>query len=247
MHRVFRKLSHHFGWELRRLSGAVDQLPDADVIVLAHSVVELDLANQPVAALHLLRDPRDIVVSGYEFHLETNERWCTNTDFDPTPPIRFPRLPLSQQHRPEPWKRAYLDSLGGRSYQENLRALSREAGLQFEIDRYGGWTIEQMLEFHRAYPSIPAIRFEDLMADFDGTFRRIFETLGLDEELLETAMRIAATEDLGRRSATAVAADVHTTNRGATRWSERLSDGHLAVINERHGDAIRELGYPLGG
>lgn len=240
---VFTKVCAEFGWRIARLDGAVDGLPDADVIILGHSVVRFDPAKYPFAGVHVLRDPRDIMVSGYEFHLETNEAWCTNTDFDPSPPIRFPRVPRSQQHRPEAWKQEYLGSLAGRSYQENLRSRSRDAGLQFEIDRYGGWTTEQMAGFHRQLPDVPVVRFEDLMVDFDGTFRRIFELLGLAPSRMDSALAIAATEDLGRRSATAVASNVHTARGGVTRWSQQLSATHLAAIDARFGDVISELGY----
>jgi len=92
----------------------------------------------------MVRDPRDIWVSSYLYHLRTREAWCTNTTFDASPPIVYPRVDYSFQHRSEEWKRAWLDRLGGRSYQDNLRGLDRDRGLAFELNGYTDRTLTAM-------------------------------------------------------------------------------------------------------
>ena len=173
----------------------------------------------------------------------TTEAWCTNEDFDRTRPISFPRVPYSQQHRDESWKSDYLDSLGGRSYQQNLRDLPRAEGLHFEIARYGGWTAEQMANFRQQRPEVPMLKFEALMSDFDGRFEWLFSALGLAPALMARAMTIARSEDLGRRSPPRLRANPHTTGGASSRWEEALDSSHQAAIEERFGESITRLEY----
>ena len=243
MFNVFFKLCREFGWRFEPALGMAEQLPDADVVVLRHGLIPATLGLEQAAAVHLVRDPRDISVSGYEFHLVTTEAWCTNEDFDRTRPISFPRVPYSQQHRDESWKSDYLDSLGGRSYQQNLRDLPRAEGLHFEIARYGGWTAEQMANFRQQRPEVPMLKFEALMSDFDGRFEWLFSALGLAPALMARAMTIARSEDLGRRSPPRLRANPHTTGGASSRWEEALDSSHQAAIEERFGESITRLEY----
>ena len=84
---------------------AIDPAPD--VVLLPHALLGFQLAR-PLRGVRIIRDPRDIWVSAYLYHCRTNEAWCVNTDFDPRPPITYPRVDFSMQHRPERWKRAWL-------------------------------------------------------------------------------------------------------------------------------------------
>ena len=101
-------------------------------------------------------------MSSYLYHLRCSEPWCINHDLSLVEPILFPRVPYSQQQFYEPWKRHYLISLEGRSYQDNLRALATSAGLLFELNHYAGWTIDSMLQWHYDQPSVLEVHFERL-------------------------------------------------------------------------------------
>ena len=102
---------------------------------------------------HLIRDPRDLVVSGYEYHLVTGEPWI---------------------RRPSP-------RYGGLSYQEYLRSFDEHDGLLAEIEWFaretgaamGGW------DYHQ--PEFLELRYEDAMADDVGTFDRLFRWYGFND------------------------------------------------------------------
>jgi hypothetical protein len=133
---VMNKIASRFGLTLLNRYGYVPIIdPAPDIVLLAHSLVSA-LPARPFRAIRIVRDPRDIWVSGYLYHRRTAEGWCINTNFDPTPPITYPRVDFSFQHFPEPWKRAYLAGLAGKSYQQNLLDLCQEDGLAFELSRY---------------------------------------------------------------------------------------------------------------
>ena len=136
--RVMRKLAERFGLSVTVQYGMAHHIDShADIVLLPHSLSGFALAR-PYRGVRVIRDPRDIWVSGYLYHCRTNEGWCVNTNFNPTPPITYPRVDFSLQHRPERWKRNWLARLNGKSYQQNLRERDRAAGLDFELAGYTG-------------------------------------------------------------------------------------------------------------
>jgi hypothetical protein len=120
----------------------------------------------------MIRDPRDIWVSGHLYHRHCQEEWCINTDMDPTPPIAWPKVDHSFAHWPEDWKRRYLERLNGKSYQRNLLERSMVEGLDFELEGYTGCTLAAMREWRLNGADALDVKLEDVMADFDGARRR---------------------------------------------------------------------------
>jgi hypothetical protein len=167
----------------------------------------------------------------------------SNTDFDPRPPIGYPRVDLSVRHRPERWKRDYLAGLGGRSYQQNLLARDQDAGLGFELDRYTGWTLEAMRTWRLRGPHLLEVKLETISQSFDATMLATFRHLGFNDRECTAAMQIAATEDLTRMSDVRIADDDHIYSRTVSKWRAMLSAEQVALFERRYGDLIANLGY----
>jgi hypothetical protein len=108
MANIFRAIKKQFKRKL--YSGRQSELPpDADIFLQDHSRVDLDalrLRGRPVRCVHVIRDPRDVVISGCFYHVKTTEKWAN------TPRAEF----------------------GGKNYREAISALprSREARLRDE-------------------------------------------------------------------------------------------------------------------
>ena len=116
--KVFREISDTNNWKFQSLLGNQTELPgNSDVILIGHSLIDLNDLRTPFIGIHFVRDPRDIIVSGYLYHCRTTEKWCINSDFSLKPPILHPKVPYSQQHRTEEWKMKYLISFGNMTYQ----------------------------------------------------------------------------------------------------------------------------------
>jgi hypothetical protein len=245
MRTVFRKICDEFQWRyFWNFRDAPQRLPgDVDVIVFGHGQLDLRGIHSGYRGAHIVRDPRDIVISGYQYHLRTDESWCVNEDFSEEAPISSPRVPRWIESRSEEWKRAYLRSLDGKSYQENLKSRSEADGISFEIQGYSAWTIDRMLAWDYDDPNVIELRFEDVLANFDAEMRRMFVGLGLTGRWLERAVEIAATEDLGRMDRARLDTDPHIQSRGSSRWEQYFTDEHKAAFKERFGDAVVKLGY----
>ena len=228
----------HFGWVEN-----VDPTPD--IVLLGHSLIGGDFAARPFRAIRLVRDPRDIWVSGYLYHRRCREEWCTNTDFDASAPITYPRVDYSFSHYPESWKGDYLARLGGKSYQANLLERDREAGLAFELAGYTGCTLDAMRGWKLATADLLQVQLEDVMSDFDGAFGAIFKHAGFSEQECAEAVELAKPHDVARMSDEAVAENRHIHSRGISRWRDFLSAAEVDEFERRYGDVVAGLGYRL--
>jgi hypothetical protein len=129
---VMTKVSTILGLSLVNHYGMVERLdPEPDIVMLPHSLLR-GPPKRPYRAVRLIRDPRDIWVSGYFYHLHCDEGWCRNVPVDSGSPIQWPQVDYSVAHRPEDWKRRYLERLNGQSYQANLLDRTVADGLSDE-------------------------------------------------------------------------------------------------------------------
>ena len=242
--KVFRKICWEFGWEFKAVFGKSKNIPeDADIVSFVHSLVDFDSVNTPYVGAHFIRDPRDIIVSGYLYHLRCKEKWCTNTNFDPSDPILFPKVPKSQEYRDQDWKKKYLSSLGNKSYQQNLRERTESEGLLFEMDHYGAWTIESMLQWNYNNPNFVELRFESLMNNIDKIFRDLFERFEFSDAQISRALRIVAKNDLNRFTEKQLRANKHISSRNITKWQKYFKEIHRDAFKQKFGDILIRLGY----
>ena len=242
--KVFKAICAEFGWRIGKVFGKPTHIPtDADVVFFPHSLVDLSGINTPYVGAHIIRDPRDVIVSGYLYHKRCMEEWCLNSNFDQNQPILYPRVPYSQEYRSEDWKRQYLKSLGGKSYQQNLLDLSETDGLFFEMFHYGAWTIKSMLDWDYGNRHVIELRFETLISNFDETLKNLFEHLGFSDDQINQALRIAAKQDINRMSDNELQDNPHISARQTTKWQKYLKDEHKNAFRQQFGDALVQLGY----
>ncbi len=144
----------HYG--LRPQEGKADPIePGTDLAFYAHagSFRRSQIGARPFRGSHLIRDPRDLVVSGYEYHRVCDERWT---------------------RRPQP---AY----GGLGYQDYLCSLDEHDGLMAEIEWLATTTLAEMSDWDYHQPEFLELRFEDAVADERGTFDTLFRWYGFDD------------------------------------------------------------------
>ncbi len=243
--RIMSAVAEALGLQLANRYGMVSVIdPGADIVLLPHSLVGRP-PDTPFRAIRVVRDPRDIWVSGYLYHLHSREEWCTMTNFDPTSPIVYPRVDFSVQHRPEAWKQAYLTGLGGKSYQQNLLDRDRGGGLQFELERYTAWTLDAMRGWRLGGPAVRDVKLESIACDFESTMRVIFQHLCLREEECGIALRACANQDIARMTDAEIAADPFIHSREVSKWQGMLSPEQVAGFEWQYGDVITSLGYSL--
>lgn len=210
--RVLGAVTAHYGLFL--FNGSQDDLPeDADLLFESHTLIRPD-ELPPFRGTQMVRDPRDLVVSGYHYHLRTTEAW-----------VREPN-----------------DDLGGLGYQEYLRSLDADAGLHAEIDRLapdlGRWA--DTWDFDD--PRFLHLHYEDLVADEPAVFARMFRHYGFSPAAVETSVGIASRFSLDKAKIDPRTSS-HIRSGAPGEWRDVLTADHIEHVKATLGPLLVRMGY----
>lgn len=212
---VLRAVAERYGLRFQDLRG--DPVADGTGVAFQHdSRIRLDGLGA-VRASHMIRDPRDIVVSAYHYHRWTDEEWA---------------------HVPRP-------EYGGLGYQEYLAGLDHEAGLAAEI-RLRAPRIREMAAWDYTDPRVLELRYEDAMADERGTFRALFRHYGFHHDAVERSVRLAARfsfRRVARKRPDRTGRGTHLRSGRSGQWQEEFTPAHKELFKELTGAAVVDLGY----
>lgn len=189
--------------------------PKARVFYDNNSEILLDVPE--CVGTHMIRDPRDVIVSGYFYHLWTKESW------------------VHIQH-PE-W---------GMTYQEKMNLVSKDEGLMFEMKNMGASTTARMKKWNYSDPRILEVRYEDLIEDPDGVFSKMLRHWGVTDENFEECLEITRAHHMTRetgRKIGEVQLGSHMRNGLPGQWKEHFTPDHKAYFKENFGDILIVLGY----
>lgn len=216
---VVATLAHHHGLRLEQASHQRRPSAGTDLFLQDHSKLDVE-ALPAFRGTHVVRDPRDIVVSAYHYHLWTHEPWA---------------------HEPR-------DEFDGRSYQQELRRLPADDGLALEIE-HTAFTVADMRAWDYDDPRFLELRFEDLLADEQAVFAQVFRHWGLSESAVQVGLRAVAHHTFDRAKARESSDGPSHLRRGGGQgeWRELFDDRHHARMAELCGDLLVRLGYEPGG
>lgn len=181
-------------------------------------------AQAETAFVHLIRDPRDVLLSGMAYHRIA--------------PPRGERF----VHDPRP-------ELGGLSYQQHLNALPDDlARLRFEMEGKHAETVADMLAWPWWHPKAHELRYETLIEDCEGArFDAALAHLGLDVRERAEGRRIflanslfAGLADPGARRGRVGA---HVASGRPARWRTEMPRALGRDYAARFGAALKSLGY----
>lgn len=185
--------------------------------------VEL-MAREDVLFLHIIRDPRDVLLSGARYH-ET--------------------APASK----EDWLHEARDDFGGLTYQQKLLSISDpQDRVLFEMDHKHADTLRQMLSWDYTRPDCIEWRYEDLIADTEcQMFRAALVRFGLTPDQVDKGVRafwdnslFGGMADPNSRK-TVVAG--HVASGAARQWPGKLPVAVARAYLDRFGDDLITLGY----
>ncbi|MEM7587021.1 MAG: sulfotransferase domain-containing protein [Acidobacteriota bacterium] len=174
-----------------------------------------------------VRDPRDLVVSGYFYHRRGAEAW-TRIAGPTAEDWAFANgcVPEGLQAQPQ------------MSFADYLQSLSPEDGLLAELE-FRRYHFESMARWPVEHPDILTFRYEDILGNEARVFDELFEFYGLS--WLETAL---ARRFVRRYSLRKLPADAHVRNPKSGQWREHFTPRVRQAFEDRHGGLIERLGYP---
>lgn len=173
-----------------------------------------------------VRDPRDLLVSGYFYHRRGAEDWV-NIEGPTEEDWYFANADVPRA----------LQEHGG-SLAQYLQEVSLEEGLLAELEMRAPH-LESMLGWPEDDHRILTMRYEDVIHDPVAAFDRIFEHYGLSP--LET--RLA--RFFARRHARPRTRDSHVRDPTPGQWREHFSERILREFDSRFPTLIEALGYPV--
>lgn len=213
---TFALVAAHLG--LRLWIGPQSEMPAGGIDLFLQHNSRLDWnALGACRGSHIIRDPRDVLVSGYFYHLWTDELEVV---------------------RPDPQTR--------RSWQQELRIRSEEDGLLYEVDR-AAWNVTDMLQWDYGRGEILELRYEEFFEDpSDKQKRALFEHYGFARDALEIAVRTMGSLSLDKRTPRPSGTEQRGAllRRGVPGdWRNHFTPAIERSFKDRHGQALIDLGY----
>ena len=240
--KVMMEVAEKIGWRYTSTMVVAEDIPKkTDMLHVIHGIGTKDFFSSGKKGIRIIRDPRDVIVSGFLYHQRCSEKWCINSDFT-NPSHPFPQVPWPLDGLDLATKESYVASLDGLSYQEKIRSLDRERGLVFEMDGFAKITIDEMISWEQQ-DSVLTIKMEDLIGDFDGQFEKIFRWLEIEDEYIASCLEIAVAHDMNRMGDEQIASNPHISTGKLRKWEEYFTPNVSKAYQERFADAHKKLGY----
>jgi len=217
--RIFKKISAQFNWKYEQ---GDQQCPDADVDIFLNYLSNFDFSSLgPYVGTHLIRDPRDMIISGYYYHLWCDEMWCKKP----------------------------VDDFGGKNYQEVLNSLNPEDGIMFEMSNiYGSFkrTATFMLNWNYNNQYILELKYEEILHDTEKYFIHVFNHYGFNAKETEIAMEVVDQckfEKITGRSMGEENPKNHFRKGIAGDWKNHFTESHKKAFKELYPGLLEKLRY----
>ncbi len=170
--------------------------------------------NRPWRGIHLIRDPRDVIVSSAFYHASSKEAW----------------LHVKRQE------------FGGQTYQEKINSYrSLDDRISFEMEHMAFKHIGQMTAWNYFDNRMMEIKYEDLIVDENlQLFHGIFTFLGFPGQAIPLCLQVAYDNSLFSGK---VKNSSHVRSGQSRQWEKHLTAAHRREFLALFGNALITLGY----
>ena len=216
MQTIFRDIAkkYRLHMESRNLG---DLPPDSyDIYFHSHSDFDFSKIKNRYKGMHIIRDPRDLIVSATHYHVKSDESWL-------------------HIKRPE---------FGNMTYHEKINTYSTFGDqMLFEMENSSAREIRSIMNWDYTDKRFLNVHYEELMQDNRlELFERIFRHLGFREWHIGWCLMIAYRNSLfsgGVKSQ-------HVRSGKSRQWPEYFKPPHKKRFNELFGDVLVLSGYLTG-
>lgn len=173
-----------------------------------------------------IRDPRDLIVSGYFYHKRGAEEWVRIES--PTAAEWY----FANGVVPDGLRAA------GSSFAEYLQSIPEEEGLLAELE-FRKNHLESMAQWPTVHPDIVTFRYEDILGNEVAVFRELFDFYGLSPLERGLGTWFAKRYSIRKRSA-----DPHIRNPASGQWRKHFTPRVKQAFDAEYSGLIRQLEYP---
>jgi len=210
---IFKIIADDHG--LQYFYGLQEDLPaNTEIFFQHHSLFEFEILPQPYRGVHMIRDPRDVIISGCLYHQKADEPWLhySNLDFD------------------------------GLTYQNKINSLgSLDEQIFFEMENAGRRSLEDMLAWDYQQPEFYELKYEELIEDQNLIkFHEMFNFLGFPGSTLPALLATAYQNSLFSGN---LGKSLHIRSGKKGQWRDYFTAEHKERFINLFGDALIQLGY----
>lgn len=195
------------------------------VCSINNQALDLSVLGNNYRITRFIRDPRDLIVSGYFYHKKGAESWCNVIN-----------------PKEVDWKivNGYIpkNMPEGYSFSSYLRNLSKEEGLKAEIE-FRKYHLRSMKEWPMFDPNIKLIYYEDILGNEKETFLDIFRHYGLT--LPEKWIGYLLASKYSFKSH--INKTKHIRNPHSGQWKEHFTSNVTNYFKNQYGDILERYGY----
>ena len=220
---IFHPLCSCLGFSFSVVYGlATKDSFSSDITLLEHSQFKDDDLPTEYTGIHLSRDPRDILVSGYFYHKRCSEDWAHSVISDANSELSYPEIPYVLESRDVKIHQIYANTLSGTSYQEKLNSMDYDDGLSFEYEHYTCWTLQDLSKW-RARPNVFECRMEVMYEDYDSWVQKICDFIDEGRLFRWMFLRFAAKQNILTKTDAQLGVNNHISSRQISKWRGVLS------------------------
>lgn len=235
--RVFSEVAYLFNWYHKHHNSRIDDFyKDVDGIkrtsIISVNNRSIDFEKLPsYVGSHLIRDPRDLLVSGYKYHLWCKEKW-----------VRRP-MSLNFKDKLRLEELGLADKAKGKTYQKLLNSLDEVEGYKLEMN-WRGRSFKQMSQWNYSNSNILEIKYEEIFGNEVKIFEKLFKHYGFPEEKIDKSLDIvrrnsfASLKKKGRTGKSK-----HAAVGSPSQWKTSLPKEIREAFKNEYGDLLMSLGY----
>ena len=174
-----------------------------------------------------IRDPRDLIVSGYFYHLAGSEPWFLMKN--PTPSYWAAINGCVPSQMP-----------GNVSYSEYLQSLSPEEGLLAEIE-FRKHHLESMRKWPEADPNIILFKYEDIVGNEVEVFSEIFNFMEFTSWQKWRGIKLVKKYSLNGKKVKSK----HIRNPKSGQWKDHFTAKVSKTFNDQYMDILKMYAYDV--
>ena len=211
----------HFNSYLDRFMASYESLNAASV---NNHAIDLDVVR-PYRITRFIRDPRDMIVSGYHYHKEAREPWCSIKD-----PTEQDWLTVNA---------AIPDGiLPGESFSDMLQRVSLEEGLYAEM-QVRKHHFDSMFKWPVDDPHIMVFKYENIIGNEAEVFGKILAFYELSPRYQDLGVKTAIKNSAARM----LKKNVHIRNPEPNQWKTTFTDEALSKFEHLYPGLVEYTGY----
>ena len=235
--KVYSDVARMFNWHHKHhngdLNGFYEDVLNSKkpaIISVNNRLVEFDRLP-PYTGTHLIRDPRDLLISGFRYH-----KWCKEPWAHETMDAAFvSRFNLD--------KTIVRQKAMGKTYQEFLNTLDDVEGLKLEMSlRTSHFNTMQQWNYKNA--NILELKYEDIFGNEVQIFRKILQHHGFPRHVIKRCLKVVRKYTFKALTEKGKTGNQKHASKGTSKqWQKLLPEEIKCLFKDKYGDLLINIGY----